>query len=158
MIRVTDQGLRQHIADALQNRKGCVSLSKIRPESGLMRGLRVPLDPFFPATGSATSSPNDGTVDTPQLLVYFTGIHTGRLQRLKNTVQRSIGIPFVKQSPRCLPCPELLGQISPRCSCAQDPQNPVNNSSSIDWRPPAPTAVGLRKQRFDSTPLLLAKL
>src|SRR5262249_12064388 len=138
--------------DGRDHRRAGESWWKNLRENGLMRDQQVLPDPLFSPTARTAVGTYDGAIDTPQLLVHLACIDDRPLQSVQNPAQRPICIPSVEQTVNRFPRTKILfGQVAPRRTRSQDPQN------AIHYLPPIRRwTAGLRRRRKeigDQSPL-----
>src|SRR5690606_34950745 len=133
-IRALHQPSIENAEDGRERRTADEFWWKIPLENALMHDRMVPANPFFSAACRAASGANHGTVHAPQLIANRTHFDLRGAHAIQCFVQRAIGVPLIEQSPDGLPLSEFLGKIPPWRTASQDPENSIENSSSINRR------------------------
>lgn len=75
--------------------------------------------------------PNDGTIDGMEVPIELSGGIALLLQGLQDALPDPRLLPAIKAAGDRVPGAVALGQISPRCSSSQDPQDPIDDQAMI---------------------------
>jgi hypothetical protein len=125
-----------------------------------MRGLRVRRDAagdFFICAGSGASGTDGRAVDTPQFPVDVPILVELDLQRLDDGGKDAAFAPLAEMVIHRLPGAKAIRQITPGCAGAENPENTIEQRSSITRRTSCPCGTAWHV-RFDQRPLLVREL
>ena len=86
---------------------------------------------FLAAPGGTSGGTHDGAVDAPQLGVDQADVDTGGPQSREDRVECSVVVPGVEEVPDGGPGAELGGQVTPGGRGVEEPEDGVENFSSI---------------------------
>src|SRR5271163_1653678 len=103
---------------------------------------------FF--AGGAAMRPDRGAVDHLQCVQIAPAVG----QRLQHDVPYAGETPTAVLPPDRIPVAELLRKVTPRCTGATDPKNPVEHPAMVSWRTSA-MRRGSCEERLDDFPLLI---
>src|SRR4051794_23374255 len=127
---------------------GSWSCASLRPPS-----TRGPLAFFF-RPGRRPAGPDDGAIDTPEVVIDEALVVQLVQQRGDNVNPGAVLAPGVEAVPDGLPRPVTLGEVTPGGAGMQDPQDAVDDGAVVPGGPPGLTVVGwVGKQRRDPLPL-----
>src|SRR5437016_2209167 len=104
---------------------GSLSCDSLRPPS-----LRGPLAFFF-RPGSSPAGPNDGAIDTPQVVIDEALVVQLVQQRGDKTNPGAVLAPCVEAVEDGLPRPVTFGEVTPRGAGMQDPQDSVDDGAVV---------------------------
>src|SRR5579885_820085 len=128
---------------------------KIPHANGLMHDRLVPAGRFFSTASGAAGGANCGPIHAPQFFADGARVEVRSAQPLECSVQRTVGVPLIEQPPGRLPLAELVGQVTPRRTGPQNPQDAVENHATIDrW---TTRRCRLPKQVRNAIPLVVRK-
>src|SRR5206468_9226009 len=123
------------------------------PPQGVVRGLLGVV--ALAAPGGTSGGADHGAVDAPQLLVDQARIDAGGPQSGEDRLERPVVVPGVEEVPGGRPGAEFLREVAPGGSCAEDPEDAVEDLAAIS--PGAAGASGRGEEVFNELPLLIGE-
>src|SRR4051794_13045390 len=119
---------------------------------------RGPL-PFFFRPGRRSAGPDDGAIDTPEVVVDLPAVVQFIQQRGDDTSPGAVPAPTVEARVDRLPGAIAFREIAPRGAGMEDPEDAMDDRTGIIERVARSTAMGpVWQQGGDSCPLLVGEL